>query len=142
MNHQNLKIILLGAAMDKAGMKTRDIRFFSSKNDKIICIHSKWARDYAKYLEQQPWVQSYQAVVPLEPDYIQHVSPVDIRSLYFKSEWATDFLIRFVDGRKGVRELVHKEDLTKRAIVERLELSRRYWAVRDIDEWKVVLVDV
>ena len=61
---------------------------------------------------------------------------------YFKSEWATDFLIRFVDGRKGVRELVHKEDLTKRAIVKRLELSRRYWAVRDIDEWKVVLVDV
>ena len=142
MNHQNLKIILLGAAMDKAGMKTRDIRFFSSKNDKIICIHSKWARDYAKYLEQQPWVQSYQAVVPLEPDYMQYVSPIDIRSLYFKSEWATDFLIRFVDGRKGVRELVHKEDLTKRAIVERLELSRRYWAVRDIDEWKVVLVDV
>ena len=127
--------------MDKAGMKTRDIRFFSSKNDKIICIHSKWARDYAKYLEQQPWVQSYQAVVPLEPDYMQYVSPIDIRSLYFKSEWATDFLIRFVDGRKGVRELVHREDLTKRAMVERLELSRRYWAVRDIDEWKVVLVD-
>ena len=127
--------------MDKAGMKTRDIRFFSNKNDQIICIHSKWARDYAKYLEQQPWVQSYQAVVPLEPDYMQYVSPIDIRSLYFKSEWATDFLIRFVDGRKGVRELVHREDLTKRAMVERLELSRRYWAVRDIDEWKVVLVD-
>ena len=127
--------------MDKAGMKTRDIRFFSSKNDKIICIHSKWARDYAKYLEQQPWVQSYQAVVPLEPDYMQYVSPVDIRSLYFRSEWATDFLIMFADGRKGVRELVHREDLTKRAMVERLELSRRYWAVRDIDEWKVVLVD-
>lgn len=122
-------------------MKTRDIRFFSSKNNQVICIHSKWARDYAKYLEQQPWVQSYQAVVPLESDYMQHVSPVDIRSLYFKSEWATDFLIRFVDGRKGVRELVHREDLTKRAMVERLELSRRYWAVRDIDEWKVVLVD-
>ena len=139
MNHQNLKIILLGAAMDKARIKTRDIRFFSNKNDQIICIHSKWARDYAKYLEQQPWVQSYQAVVPLEPDYMQYVSPVDIRSLYFKSEWATDFLIRFVDGRKGVRELVHREDLTKRAMVERLELSRRYWAVRDIDEWKVVL---
>ena len=128
--------------MDKAGIKTRDIRFFSNKNDQIICIHSKWARDYAKYLEQQPWVQSYQAVVPLEPDYMQYVSPIDIRSLYFKSEWATDFLIRFVDGRKGVRELVHREDLTKRAMVERLELSRRYWAVRDIDEWKVVLVDV
>ena len=127
--------------MDKAGMKTRDIRFFSSKNNQVICIHSKWARDYAKYLEQQPWVQSYPAVVPLEPDYLPHVSPVDIRSLYFRSEWATDFLIRFVDGRKGVRELVHREDLTKRAMVERLELSRRYWAVRDIDEWKVVLVD-
>ena len=47
----------------------------------------------------------------------------------------------FADGRKGVRELVHREDLTKRAMVERLELSRRYWVARDIDEWKVVLVD-
>ena len=127
--------------MDKAGIKTRDIRFFSGKNNQIICIHSKWARDYAKHLEQQPWVQSYQAVVPLEPDYMQYVSPVDIRSLYFQSEWATDFLIMFADGRKGVRELVHRADLTKRAMVERLELSRRYWAARDIDEWKVVLVD-
>ena len=72
--------------MDKAGIKTRDIRFFSGKNKQIICIHSKWARDYAKHLEQQPWVQSYQAVVPLEPDYMQYVSPVDIRSLYFQSE--------------------------------------------------------
>ena len=127
--------------MDKAGMKTRDIRFFSGKNNQIICIHSKWARDYAKHLEQQPWVQSYQAVVPLEPDYMQYVSPVDIRSLYFQSEWATDFLIVFADGRKGVRELVHRADLTKRAVVERLELSRRYWVARDIDEWKVVPVD-
>lgn len=73
---------------------------------------------------------------------MQHVSPVDIRLLYFQSEWGTDFLIIFADGRKGVRELVHREDLTKRAMVERLVLSRRYWAVRDIDEWKVVLVDV
>lgn len=127
--------------MDKAGMKTRDIRFFSGKNNQIICIHSKWARDYAKHLEQQPWVQSYQAAVPLEPDYMQHVSPVDIRSLYFQSEWATDFLIVFANGRKGIRELVHRADLTKRAMVERLELSRRYWTARDIDEWKVVLVD-
>ena len=47
----------------------------------------------------------------------------------------------FADGRKGVRELAHRADLAKRAMVERLELSRRYWVARDIDEWKVVLVD-
>ena len=108
--------------MGKAGIKPRDIRFFSGKNNQIICIHSKWARDYAKHLEQQPWVQSYQAVVPLEPDYMQYVSPVDIRSLYFQSEWATDFLIMFADGRKGVRELAHRADLAKRAMVEGVEI--------------------
>ena len=73
---------------------------------------------------------------------MQHVSPVDIHSLYFQSEWVTDFLIILANERKGGWELVHRENLTKRAMVERLKLSGRYWAVRDIDEWKVVLVDV
>ena len=87
--------------MDKAGMKTRDIRFFSGKNNQIICIHSKWARDYAKHLEQQPWVQSYQAVVPLEPDYMQYVSPsISARSI-FKVNGQPIFLLCLPTEEKG-----------------------------------------
>ena len=34
--------------MQKAGVKTRAIRFFSKKNDKMICVHSAMARDYGQ----------------------------------------------------------------------------------------------
>ena len=53
---------------------------------------------------------------------------------------ATSFRIMGADGRKVVRELILKEQLKKKACVERLELSRRYWAATDT-EWMVVIVD-
>ena len=59
---------------------------------------------------------------------------------YLQTGWATDFVIRYADGHKGVRELVQRGQLKKKAHVERLELSRRYWAATDT-EWMVVIVD-
>lgn len=126
--------------MERAGKKTRDIQFFSEKNGRMVCLHSPTARDYAKYLEQQPWVASYEAGPPLSEELYCHVSPVGIRGLYFKTSWVSDFLLHFADGRRGIRELVRADALQKASTVERLEFSRRYWAVTDIDEWKVVLV--
>ena len=106
----------------------------------MVCLHSPAARDYAKYLEKQPWVESYEAGVLLSEDLYCHVSPVRIRGLYFKTGWVSDFLLHFADGRRSVRELVREDALQKASTVERLEFSRRYWAATDVDEWKVVLV--
>ena len=47
--------------MERAGRKTRDIQFYSEKNSRMVCLHSSAERDYAKYLEKQPWVESYEA---------------------------------------------------------------------------------
>lgn len=126
--------------MERTGERTRDIRFYSSKNNDIVCLHSKWARDYAKWLETQPWVQSYEAGCPLDADIIDRISRAGIRTDYLQAGWATDFVIHCADGRKGVRELVQQQQLKKKAYVERLELSRRYWAATDT-EWMVVIVD-
>ena len=38
--------------MEHLGTKTRDIHFFSQKNQKMMCVHSRQARDYAKQLEE------------------------------------------------------------------------------------------
>lgn len=127
--------------MERPGRKTRDIRFFSEKNDEIVCLHSQWARDYARGLEQETWIQSYEANVPLDQTRFVHVARVDIRSEYFDGGWTTDFLLYLPDGRKEVRELASREQLTKRAYLERLELSRRYWTALDVDAWKVVITD-
>ena len=126
--------------MERLGERTRDIRFYSPKNNEVVCLHSKWARDYAKWLEEQPWVQSYQARCPLDADIISRISRAGIRTDYLQAEWATDFVLRYADGHKGVRELILREQLKKKAYVERLELSRRYWAVTDT-EWMVVIMD-
>ena len=126
--------------MERSDARTRDIRFYSPKNNEIVCLHSKWARNYAKWLEEQPWVQSYQASCPLDADIMGRISRAGIRTDYLQTGWATDFVIRCADGHKGVRELVQREQLKKKAHVERLELSRRYWAATDT-EWMVVIVD-
>ena len=126
--------------MERTGEHTRDIRFYSNKNGDIVCLHSKWARDYAKWLEEQLWVQSYQVGCPLDTDIMGRISRAGIRTDYLQAGWATDFVLRYADGHKGVRELILREQLKKKAYVERLELSRRYWAVTDT-EWMVVIVD-
>lgn len=125
--------------MERAGERTRDIRFWSAKSNCMVCVHTHWARDYAKQLEQEPWVQHYEVNVPLEVSQFAHVARVDIRSSYFSDEWTTDFLLFLQDGRKEVRELVQRELLTKRANLEQLELSRRYWSAMDVI-WKVVIM--
>lgn len=126
--------------MERAGERTRDIRFYSAKNNEIVCLHSKWARDYARWLETQPWVSSYEASFPLDSDIIARISRAGIRADYLQAVWTTDFVLRCADGHKGVRELIQRQQLKKKAYVERLELSHRYWAATDT-EWMVVIVD-
>lgn len=126
--------------MERAGERTRNIRFYSPKNNEIVCLHSKWARDYARWLETQPWISSYEAGLPLDTDIIARISRAGIRADYLQTEWTTDFVLRYADGRKGVRELIQRQQLKRKAYVERLELSRRYWTTTDT-EWMVVIVD-
>lgn len=86
-------------------------------------------------------MESYEAGTPLSEELYCRVSTVGIRKSYFKLSWASDFLLHYADGRRGIRELVRADSLQKPSTVERLEFSRRYWAATDIDEWKIVLLD-
>lgn len=126
--------------MEKSNQKTRDIQFYSQKNGKMLCLHSRSARDYARYLEERPWVEHYEAGQPLEPELYTHISTLGIRGAYFKVLWGSDFLIYFADGRRGIRELVKEDSLQRKNVVEKLEFSRRYWAATEVDDWRVVLI--
>lgn len=125
--------------MEKAGVRTRDIQFWSEKNQAMVCVHSRRARDFARWLEQQPWVLSYETCVPLQMDKFPNVNPVDIRREYLSLQWTTDFVIRTADGRTTVREFVDARDFSKKAVIEKLELSRRYWAIMDVTDWRLVV---
>lgn len=128
-------------SMDKAKSKSRDIEFYSEKNKKRICVHSREAKQYAERLEMAPNVLSYSACVELDEKRYQYVNPIDIRQDYFKVKWTSDFMLHYHDGSIGIREVVLKDDLMKRACVEKLEFSRRYWACLSVKDWKVVIVE-
>ena len=124
--------------MDKLGSKTRDIKFYSKKNQSMVVVHSKEARAYTKYLESMEQVATYVAGKPLDAERLKLVSKVDIRGEYFETQWQTDFYVIFADGTVAIRELATAGDLTKRAEAEKLELSRRYWLGAGVTNWKIV----
>lgn len=127
--------------MEKAQGKYRDIKFFSEKNQELVCVHSREAREYADQLEQAPNVVKYQVCKELDEARYQYINPIDIRKDYFAVAWTTDFVLHFSDGSMGIREVVAKDDLLKRAVIEKLEFSRRYWATLDARDWKMVIIE-
>lgn len=128
--------------MDKAVGKRRDISFRSEKNQRVVCVHSREAREYARILESELEVLSYEVCQSLDRERYQFVSTVDIRKDYFDTEWATDFVLHFADGSIGIREIVTEAMLSKRANVEKLEFSRRYWSSSEsVRDWKIVLME-
>ena len=128
--------------MDKAGGKRRDISFRSDKNGKVVCVHSREAREYARILEKDELVVSYETCHLLDMERYQFVSPLDIRKDYFDVAWATDFVLHFADGSMGIREIVTEAMLSKRANIEKLEFSRRYWSGSEsVRDWKIVLME-
>lgn len=127
--------------MDKSKGKWRDITFRSSKNQSVVCVHSKEAREYAKILENDPKVETYEVNVPLDMEKYQYVNTIDIRKSYFEIAWATDFVLHYVDGNFGIREIIAETGLSKRAEIEKLEFSRRYWSSSKAVDWKIVIIE-
>lgn len=125
--------------IDKAGKKVRDIAYHSTKNGGMVTVHSEAARAYSKYLEERSEVTAYEACKPLDINRLDALQKTDIRGEYFREQWVSDFYVRHADGTAAVRELVSAADLTKRAEIEKLELSRRYWAALGVADWKIVI---
>lgn len=125
--------------MEKARKKTRDIVFHSEKNGEMVTVHSEAARAYSKYLEERPEVLSYESCKLLERGRLNSIQKTDIRGEYFSMDWTSDFYIHHADGTFAVREVISESDLMKRAEIEKLELSRRYWAVAGVHDWKLVI---
>ena len=125
--------------MHKDKARTRDIYFFSQKSNQMMCVHSERAREHARRLEEDGGVESYEVNVQLNIDQYAYLSAVDIRASYFQTQWTSDFMVRYRDGRREIQEIVNVEDLKKRAVIEKLELSRRYWELMQVSKWCVVL---
>ena len=77
--------------MEKANAKKRDIKFFSRKNQTVVCVHGLLAQAYSKYLEGLSLIDRYEVNLPLELARFHHLCKNDIRSDYFSHDWVSDF---------------------------------------------------
>lgn len=126
--------------MKKAKRRQREIHFYSKKCQRIICVNDSAEKEYALKLEADEQVMSYEENAALEKKNFQYINRVGIRAAYFGLDWKSDFVIRKVNGAIAVCELVRQGDLDKITVLEQLELSRRYWEVNGVTDWKIVLI--
>jgi len=125
--------------MRKQGGKLREIRFYSDKNERIIIVHSQEELSYAKRLEEDPSIAKYIYGKAIDSVKLKTIKKVDIRGAYLKENWETSFYVMRRDTSVFVRELIRPSDLTKLSEIEKLELSRRYWKLCGVSNWKVVM---
>lgn len=126
--------------MEKISAKTRDIKFFSEKNGGMITVHSIWAKKYADRLEAADDVKRYRTNVSLE-NWESKISTVGLRTTYLKTGWSSDFMLVMQDDSVAIRELIAIENFKKRAEMEKLEISRRYWTAAHVVDWGVVMME-
>lgn len=69
--------------MEKANQKRRDIKFFSGRNQTVVCVHDADSRAYAQYLEGSSGIEKYETDLPLGLARFPHLSTMDIRPEYF-----------------------------------------------------------
>ena len=124
--------------MEKAKAKVRDIKFYSKKNGGMITVHSVKAKKYADMLEQDESIKLYRTNVILE-NWQENISTVGIRTLYMKLDWTSDFMLVQQDDNIAIREILTHEALEKKAEMEKLEISRRYWKIAHVENWGMVL---
>lgn len=62
----------------------------------MLCVHSKEAREYARILEEDEQVKSFEVGYPLDQNRYTYVNPLDIRKDYFATQWITDFVLQTI----------------------------------------------
>lgn len=125
--------------MEKSNVKGRTIKFLSKKNNCIISVHSRISKRFAEHLETLDHVVGYETLKLWDQSLYDNINPIYIRKDYLSTLWVTDFVIRYVDDSIGVREIVDSQNLYKLSTIERLELSRRYWKIMGITNWKIAI---
>lgn len=127
--------------MNPQNQQKREIKFSSQKNSRLLVVNSEAAMSIASELESNSSVISYQPNWPLEGDVLSRISHVDIRASYFQKAWTTDFRLILTGGVPAIREIATLNDLSYRASLEKLELSRRYWELVGVTNWKIIIAE-
>lgn len=127
--------------MRKANIITREIMFVSKKDGQFKVVTNDDELAFAQKLEEDETVVRYHTSVPLK-NFAQKIYLTNIRKSYRETEWLTSFVVEYVDGTNAAYEIIRPYHLEKRAEVEKLEISRRYWTSVGVDKWQMIDMSV
>ena len=126
--------------MERMDARVRDISFRSQKNECIVTVHSSIARKLAAEFESDENIIRYHTDVPVHYE-DGCIDTTGIRTSYLDDRWKSDFMVERVDGSLEIYEVTSPFLLTKKAIIEKYELSRRYWNSQNINGWTLCIVE-
>ena len=95
------------------------------KADEVIRTYDKIQTAYAEILDKDENIKSIQCNVPLEN--------------LEEGEFTTDFVCTKTDGDLMVRECVFRKKLSLPRTCKLLDISRKYWRRRGIEDWGIVI---
>lgn len=124
--------------MFKKNAKTREITFSSQKNMAIRSVRSKAMRMIAARFEKDENVIRYETGIPIEPMLIPDTT--GLRPAYLEEKWISDFRVYYEDGSIKIFEVLEEAQSEKKSALEQLEISRRFWKIQNVNEWKIILV--
>lgn len=125
--------------MRNANKITMEIRFVSKKDGLVKLVSNRDELKFAQQLDEDDTVVRYQTSVPME-NWTARTYSTGIRKTYRETKWLTSFIVEYTDGTKAAYEVIREYHLEKRAEVEKLEISRRYWTAVGMDKWKMILL--
>ena len=125
--------------MRNAAKLTREISFVSKKDGQVKVVTNDDEFKFSQKLEADDTVVRYQTSVPLE-NWTTRTYLAGIRKAYRETDWLTSFVVEYTDGTKAAYEIIRQYHLEKRADVEKLEISRRYWTAIGVDKWQLIVM--
>ena len=111
--------------MRKRKLKVRCTKQVFTKCKDIVRTYDEVQLAYAKAIQQDPDIESFECNVLIEDQSI--------------GEFTSDFILHKADGELAVRECCYRSQLLKPPMIKLLDFSQRYWRKKGISDWKVVV---
>ena len=112
--------------MKKVDYKGRVIKRQLSKCNETCRSYSEMQDDYAKFLQIDDNVTSFDCNVKMVDD------PET-------ENYTTDFVITMADGTLRVRECVYRKHLERPSTARLLDMSKDYWLAKGVTDWGIVI---
>lgn len=121
--------------MRKKRQKGQCTKIQISKSEEICRCYDKLTKAYAYQLDGDDGIAEFSMNVLLDFDKYTAISKVPT----LLEPYMTDFLVKRMDGSIAVRECVFRHVLSRKHVIDLLQISMDYWLQQGISDWGIVI---